>query len=241
MLAVQNQEMKMPTMFNMNAPKHTEAYLRTRAELMSFMADYTYTGTAPKSRTGGWYAVVTLDTGKVWLAETKNFSTTLARFRSSNQLPKELKALVKEGEKVGIWLTTKDIDVDRLRFALEEIDSLLSRGSRTNQGEGKLYVITHTSGHYYLTKARGKELKDSDILTRFIGRILEIRQTHHYQTNQLLQAFISDNAGDLLRETGFNVRLVSKFKSSEEAVELMNQYYIDQSKLVCLNHVFDKR
>lgn len=224
--------------FNMNAPTKTEAYAETRRELLPYMADYTSTQTAPKSVKGGWYAVVTKETGKVWLAQTKNFQGTLNRFRGG-MVPKEVEARRHEG--LAIFLATKEINIDELFYNLDEANLLLGRGSRVSSGEGRLYVISHTSGHYYLTKARGENTDKADVLTRFIGRVLNLAQTHHHSTNQLLQAFVSDNAGDLLREKGFDVREVGKFKDSDDAVEMMNQYYIEQSHMKCLNHVFDKR
>lgn len=230
----------MTTVFDMNRPTKTEAYEKVTRELRQYMADYTNTDSAPKSVKGGWYAVVTKETGKVWLGETKNFTSTLARFKTTGSvLPKELKALESEG--LGIFLSTKDIDVEQLRFTLEESNSLLYRGTRTNAGSGKLYVISHKSGHYYLTKARTSDDEEHRILTRFINRVLDLKQSHSHHTNAKLQQFVTDNAGDLLRETGFEIREVSSFKDSEEAIEQMNQYYIDQGHLICLNHVFDKR
>lgn len=232
------QEMTMSTMFNMNRPTNTEEFLNTCKELRAYMADYTNTSNVPSGTKGGWYAVVTKKTGKVWLAHSKNLQSMLTRFRTNSVMPNELKGLVPEG--LALFLTTKDIDIDQLRFALEETNSLLHRGTRTNSGAGKLYVVTHSSGHYYLTKAR-TENGEHNILTRFINRVLDLKQSFGHQTNYKLQQFVSDHAGDLLRETGFEVREVASFKDSDEAVELMNQYYIDQTNLVCLNHVFDKR
>lgn len=228
-------------MFDMNAPTYTEAFAKTRKELTLFMADYSNTATAPKAKKGGWYAMVGRTSGKVWLAETKNHTAQIHRYRTKSALPAEVKAMVDDGEELSLFLTTKEFDVDQLRFALEESNSLLHRGTRTNNGEGKLYVVTHNSGHYYLTKTRCEKLKDGDVLTKFIRRVLDLRQTNHQATNKPLQQFVTDNAGDLLRETGFEVRVVDTFKDSEHAVELMNQYYIDQKHLTCLNHVFDHR
>lgn len=233
------QEMTMSTMFNMNRPTKTDEFLNTCKELRAYMADYTNTTNVPSGAKGGWYAVVTKKTGKVWLAHSKNLQSMLTRFRTTSVLPNELKSLASEG--LALFLTTKDIDVEQLRFALEESNCLLYRGTRTNNGAGKLYVVTHTSGHYYLTKARTENQGEHNILTRFISRVLDLKQSFSHHTNHKLQQFVSDNAGDLLRETGFEVREVAAFKDSEEAVELMNQYYIDQTHLICLNHVFDKR
>ncbi|ARV77053.1 hypothetical protein PHABIO_422 [Pseudomonas phage Phabio] len=242
-MQVSQQEMKtgyaVRPLFDMNRPTNTDEFLNTCKELRAYMADYTNTSNVPSGAKGGWYAVVTKQTGKVWLAHTKNLQSTLTRFRTSGVMPKELKGLVSEG--LALFLTTKDIDVDQLRFALEETNSLLHRGTRTNNGSGKLYVVTHTSGHYYLTKARTETQGEHNILTRFISRVLDLKQSFSHQTNHKLQQFVSDHAGDLLRETGFEVREVADFKNSDEAVELMNQYYIDQTNLICLNHVFDKR
>lgn len=232
---------RMEPVFDMNRPTKTEAFEKVTKELRRYMADYSNTKTVPSGSAEGWYAVVTKETGMVWLAHSKNLQATLNRFRTKGSvLPKELASRSTEG--LALFLTTKkDVDIDQLRFALDESNSLLYRGTRTNNGAGKLYVIAHTSGHYYLTKARTSEGADLHILTRFINRVLDLKQSFHHSTNQLLQQFVTNHAGDLLRETGFDVRELSTFKDSEEAVEQMNQYYIDQSHLICLNHVFDKR
>lgn len=227
----------MGNVFNMNA-KPAEAYEKARAEVRRYMADYTNTQNAPSSKKGGWYAVITKETGKVWLAETKNFQSTLNRYRGG-LIPKEVEDRRHEG--FAIFLATKDIEIEELFFNLDEANCLLGRGIRTNDGTGRLFVINHNSGYYYLTKARRADLNAADVLTRFVGRLLQLRESSHHASNKLLHAFISDNAGDLLRETGFDIREVGKFKDTDEAVEMMNQYYIDQSHLKCLNHVFDKR
>lgn len=227
----------MGNVFNMNrAP--AEAYAAARRELIPFMADYTNTQSAPKSVKGGWYAVVTKETGKVWLASTRNFQSMLSRFRGG-MVPKEVEDRRHEG--LAIFIATKEINIDELYYNLDEANCLLERSARTSDGKGSLFVITHKSGYYYLTKARGTHTDEVSVLTRFVKRIVNMSQTHHHSTNQQLQNFVSDNAGDLLRETGFEVREVGKFSNSEEAVEMMHQYYIDQSHLKCLNHVFDKR
>lgn len=220
--------------------RKSPAYESTVREIKMYMADYSSTSSAPKAAKGGWYAVVTHKTGMVWLAQTKNFQTTLNRFRTTGAtLAKELAAL--EGEGYSIFLTTKEFDVEELRFALEEKDRLLYPGTRVSDGPGKIYVVTHTSGHYYLSKARTTYMDADYILTRFLTRVVSLRQSNHYHTNAKLQQFVTENAGDVLRGTGFEVREVCDFINSDDAVEKMNEYYIDQSNLVCLNNVFDRR
>lgn len=227
------------SMFNMNAPTKTEAYATTRRELTRFMADYTNTQSAPKSVKGGWYAVVTKETGMVWLAESKNFAATLVRYRTTGIAPKEIEARRHEG--LAIFLATKPIDIDELYYNLDEAGVLLERGVRQSAGAGKLYVISHSSGYYYLSKARRDDTVERDVVNRFVRRILAMRHSVHHASNPTLQNFVSECAGDLLRETGFACRCLGKFESNEQAIEMMNAYYIDQSHLKCLNSTFDNR
>lgn len=222
----------------MNKPKHTDAVKATRKELLRYMADYSSTRTPPKGAKGGWYAVVTNVTGMVWLAHTTSFVGVFARYYHSGVIPKELMSRKDEG--FSIFLTTKEIDIDQLRFVLNDTDKLLEHGTGDLSVEGKLYVITHTSGHYYLTKSRNNT-PEHTIITRFIDRTISMKQSFHGKTNQPLQNFVSSNASDLLRGTGFTVREIGKFQDVNDAINMMNEYHIAQDKMVCLNHVFDAR
>lgn len=217
-------------------PVNTEAYDRTVAELKPFMADYSTTTSVPSKP--GRYAVVSKVTGKVWLGETSNFTTLRARYYNKGVLPKEFAKYAKEG--ISFFLTTREIDVEQLRFNLEAVDALLHRATRAKDAPGKIVIITHSSGHYYLAKNR-TNMSHHTVLTNFIARLVVQKHSNSHQSNTQLQQFVTDYAGDLLRETGFEVRELMDFKDSDDAIDKMNMYYIEQTKMICLNNVFDKR
>lgn len=226
----------MEPVFNMTRPTKTNAYINTTKKLRRYMADYTNTKNIPGGVKSGWYAIVTKVTGKVWLSKTKNLQTTLNRYRTTTYIPMELKSLVDEG--FAIFLTSKDIDIDQLRFELDESNCLL-QSSVGNKSTVRLCAVVHPTGYYYLTNVQVDTFNPKVIVNRFVNRVLDLKHSSGQKSNDKLHEFVSVNAGDLLREKGFEVCELGDFKTTEEVIKVVDNYHSKQADKICLNHVFN--
>ncbi len=221
----------------------TAAYENTHRLIMKYMADFTNTSTPPKVKKG-WYALVTRDTGDVWLAESPSFSAVMQRFRSGSManMPVAIDEAVKAGQKLDLWFCTKpEINVEQLREELDQRDQLLQRTAPRKSSNGRVFVIRHDkSADYFLTKTRNNNTTEYEVLTKFMYYIGKIEHSHHFRSNKLLQSFVTEQAEDILKCRGFTITEVAEFKSIDEAIEIMENFTIDSPMGRCLNQSFTR-
>lgn len=223
----------------------TLSYQNTRALLIRYMADYTNTQSPPKVAKKGWYALVTRDTGEVWLAETKSYASLIHRYHhgTDKMLPGEVKKAKEAGQVIELFLATKEgVDIDGLRAELESRDQLLDRAEKDLTSDGYIYVIRHDiSMDYYLMRCRNKAFSEFDMLTRFYNHVQNMAQTAHVLCNVKLQEFVTKNAKDILNRSGFTSVRLDHFKNTDEAIAFSNQYVANCTKGTCLNNPFGKQ
>ncbi|AEH03773.1 hypothetical protein AVT69_gp348 [Pseudomonas phage PhiPA3] len=220
----------------------TKAFEMTSYVLRRYMADYTNTQTAPKGKSIT-FAAVTSITGEVWLGESKDPQAVFNRFKSGKNLPKNLQDLVDDGQKLHIYATAREIDVDSLRRELEDMDVLLARTAPNRRGDvcGYVYVCRHRrTGNYFLKKARGATPNPELVLSMFLGYLNNTKQTYMAHSNKLLHSFVTQNAADCLNKQNFTVDVVAKFNNVDHAIEIMNEFMINSIMGVCLNRGFTR-
>lgn len=222
----------------------TLSYLNTRSLLIRHMADYSNTKTAPRGIKAGWYALVTRDTGEVWLAETKNVSGLLTRYHhgSDKTWPARIKDAKEAGQAIDLFLATKaDVDIDGIRDELILRDQLLERAEHSLTGDGYVYVIRHDTTHdFYMSRCRNKEHTEFDMLTKFYNYAVKMSLSASIRCNQRLHSFVTKNAKDILNRTGFTAVRVSHFKNAEEALRQIEKFVSQSTKGECLNVQFGK-
>lgn len=219
----------------------SRAYENTRSLLIRYMADFSNTSSPPKTKKG-WYALVTRDTGDVWLAESKTFDAVLQRYRSGSieNMPIAICDAIQAGQKLDLWFCTKpEIDIEPLRIELEQRDQLLCRTSPRRRNKGKVFVIRHSrTNDYFLTKSRQEKVNEFDVLSKFLYHISNLSMSMHHLTNKPLQDFVTENSDDILKGRNFTISEVGDFNNVEEAVDMMANFSIDSVIGRCLNHRF---
>lgn len=129
-------------------------------------------------------------------------------------------------------------DIDQLRFELDESNCLL-QSSVGNKSTVRLCAVVHPTGYYYLTNVQVDTFNPKVIVNRFVNRVLDLKHSSGQKSNDKLHEFVSVNAGDLLREKGFEVCELGDFKTTEEVIKVVDNYHSKQADKICLNHVFN--
>lgn len=212
-------------------------YTESRAIVRKYMADYTNQSSAPSGIKGGFFAIIIKDTGEVWLGETKSFTSIITRFNSKAPSADCVHEAVKRGAELDLYLLTKPerFSAQQLENELWEADLLAGRKVRNMQGPGKLYVVRHNSSMDYFVLANRKGCAPSTILSNFLTRL---NNQSGGTRNKQLDEFITMQADDIIRGTGFSITHVDDFKTRDDE-SLKRQVYIDSCKFGrSLNYMF---
>lgn len=206
-----------------------------RSIVRRYMANYTLTRTAPKGVKGGFFAMIASDTGEVWLNEATSYSSTITRFHAA--APKGIAKCMSDararGAKVELWLLTRpDVySAQQLENELFEADLLADRKRPAREGPGEMFVIRHRITNDYFVVSNRSEPEPTTIMSKFLYRL----QKDDKGRNQKLFDFITNNAGDVLKQVNFDITFIDKFVDNDD-LWLKRQIFIDdQTRGTCLN------
>lgn len=207
-------------------PVPVSRYNESRRICRSYMAEFTNQSSPPTSCKAGFYAILMVDTGMVWMDETSSFKTLLTRVRSKNPIAGAVDAARERGSALEVYLLTKPhiFSAQKMEDELWQNDLLAFRKTRDLQAPGKLYVVRHDRTHDYFIVSDRNDCPPSTIKNSFLSRL---QRESANSKNRLLAEFITNQADDILRHGGFSIHLIGAFKDRED--EAVNrQKYINQ-------------
>lgn len=216
-------------------------FIETTKLLKQYMADFT--SNTSVSLRQATVAVVTSETGEVWLASSKNPAALHYNYKNGLNLPKLLKAAVAEGQKLHIFMTSREIDVEELQQELIEMEVYLNNQTRrSTQGEDKgyVYVVRHRiTNNFYLSRKKGNVVSETQVLSVFFNNIVKIKNKQTTYCNTKLAQFVTECASDILNQVNFTVSVVGEYKNGDEAVQLMEEFAKANVFGKCLNRNID--
>ncbi|WDS62061.1 hypothetical protein [Pseudomonas phage D6] len=202
----------------------------SRGILRRYMADYTKQRTAPKSAKGGFFAVLIGDTGEVWLGETSNFASVITNFHGKTTNTADcVKKAKQRGAELELWFLTQPLrfSAQELENELYEAELLASRKQIDKTGAGSLYVVRHNVTHaYFVLTNRQQGIAESTLLNNFYTRLVNMAGGSR---NEKLNAFVTDQASDILNQRGFEIHFIDNFKDRDDEWA-KRQAYIDNSR-----------
>lgn len=200
------------------------------------MADFTTTSRARVNH--GTFAFVFAD-GSYYHNKSRNINGIINLYRHKGiRLPTKVKEKIKQGIEVKLYIKTGDVELNETLKQLSTLNKINSP-KKTVQTPGSLWLIQHTSGHYFIRRTR-KLTTSEEMATLFIRGLSNRKSNNARNANTKLNSFITEYARDILTTTGFVATLIGHYSSYIESIALRKQTIENHGIDKCLNRHYAK-